>query len=127
MNIEKLIPTDKGDVETAKKLKNYSYEELRPIIPLLLEWIQDMNWPVAGPVADYLASISEHLTDNIIGILKGRDDVWKYWCVKVFGIDAIKPIDPKLWKEFNRIATNPSPQEIAEEVHELAVELMNNS
>lgn len=127
MNIEELLPKDKGDIEVAKKLKNYSYAELRPIIPQLLEWIQDMNWPVAGPVSEYLASISEHLTDDIITIMKGRDEVWKYWCIKVFGLDAVKPIDSKLWKEFNRIATNPTPQEIAEEVHELALELKNNN
>jgi len=41
-------------LETAEKLSGYSYDEIKPIVPELLTWIQDMNWPVARPVADYL-------------------------------------------------------------------------
>ncbi|PWL39934.1 DUF5071 domain-containing protein [Flagellimonas aquimarina] len=125
MNINKLIPKDKGDIETAEKLNRYAYEELKPIVPQLLTWIQDMNWPVSRPVAKYLESISEHLTDDIINILKGTDEIWKYWCIHVFGLDTDKAIDPRLMKEFKRIATNPTQQEVAEEVQELAVELIS--
>ena len=122
--MKELIPKDKGDVKTAEKLKSYSYSEVKNIVPELLTWIQDMNWPVAGPVSDYLQSISEYITDDIITILNGNDDVWKYWCVSIFGLNAIKPIDPKLMMEFKRIATNPSKNEVLEEVHELIMELV---
>ncbi len=124
MSLEILIPKDKGDLETAEKLKNYSFEEIEPIIPNLLTCIQDMNWPIAGPVSDYLVSISEHLTDHIIEILRGNDEVWKYWCISVFGLNTEKSIDPKLIKEFDRIAINPTEQEVLDEVHELALEFM---
>ncbi len=119
-----LIPKDKGDIKTAENLKNYSFEEVKNIAPELLNWIKDMNWPVAGPVANYLESIAEYLTDDIIKILKGDDNVWKYWCVSVFGLNATKPIDPKLMTEFKRIATNPTQGEILEEVRELALEFV---
>ena len=122
--MEELIPKDKGDLKAAERLKNYSFEEVKDIIPELLEWIQDMSWPVAGPVANYLESIAEHLTDDIIKILNGNDNVWKYWCVSVFGLNAIQPIDPKLMTEFKRIATNPTQGEISEEVQELALEFV---
>ncbi len=124
MNLRELIPKNKGDIETAERLKNYSYEEIKTIVPELLTWIQDMNWPVAGPVSNYLESISEYLTDDIIKILNGNDDVWKYWCVSVFGLNAIKPIDPKLMTEFKRIATNPTQKEVYEEIHELTLEFI---
>ena len=78
MEISELIPKHKSDIETANKLPNYTYEELKPIIPELFTWIQDMNWPVSHPIANYLISISEHLTDNIIAILNSNDTVWKY-------------------------------------------------
>ena len=119
-----LIPKDKGDVKTAERLKNYSFEEVKSIIPELLEWIQDMNWPVARPIANYLESIAEYLTDDIIKILNGDDDVWKYWCVSVFGLNATKPITPKLMMEFKRIATNPTQGEILEEVQKLTLEFV---
>ena len=48
--MDALIPQDKGDLETAEKLKNYTYEEVKDITPKLLEWIKDMNWPVAKPI-----------------------------------------------------------------------------
>ncbi|MEO1013484.1 MAG: DUF5071 domain-containing protein, partial [Bacteroidota bacterium] len=60
MNIKELIPKDKLDIEMAEKLNQYPYEEIKPIIPDLLEWIKDMNWPVARTVAEYLISISEN-------------------------------------------------------------------
>ena len=122
--MEELIPKNKGDVKTAKKLKNYSYEEVKNIIPELLSWIQDMNWPVALPVSEFLQSISEYLTNDIIKILQGNDDVWKYWCVSVFGLNAIKPIDTRLIAEFKRIAINPTETEITEEIHKLILEFL---
>ena len=126
MKLKELIPKNKSDIETANRLKNYSYQEINAIVPELLEWIQDLNWPVAEPVAAYLKSISEYLTEDIIKILKGNDETWKYWCVSIFGINATKSVDPELMKEFMRIANNPTEEEISEEVYELAQELINN-
>ena len=66
IDLKHLIPKDKFDIETAEKLKDYSYEELKTIIPQLMEWIQDMNWPVASVVSDYLTTISEHIQKEIV-------------------------------------------------------------
>lgn len=118
-----LIPKHKSDLETANKLAQYSYKEIAEIVPELLEWIQDCNWPVAGPVGDYLISISEDLTKDIIKILKGDDQVWKYWCVRLFGFGNSQ-IEPDLLNEFRRIADNPTKGEVTEEVFEEARELI---
>lgn len=56
MNIKSLIPKDKFDIETAKKLSNYSFEEIQPIVPYLLEWLQDWNWPVSKTIAGFFNS-----------------------------------------------------------------------
>ena len=124
MEIRKLLPRDKGDVETARKLFSYEYSEVRPIVPDLLEWLQDMNWPVAKPVSEYLESISEHITEEIISILQGDDDIWKYWCIHVFGLWSDKEIHPLILKEIKRIAENPSEGELREEVQEVAREYL---
>ena len=125
MKLKELIPKDKFDLETTERLSNYSYQEIKTIVPELLEWIKDMNWPVAIPIAEYLVSISENLTDDLIKILRGNDEVWKYWCVSIFGINTTKSVDPKLMTEIVRIATNPSDNEILEGVHELAEQLVD--
>lgn len=124
MEIRKLLPRDKGDLETARKLFSYKYSEVRPIVPDLLEWLQDMNWPVAKPVSEFLESISEHITEEIISILQGDDDIWKYWCIHVFGLWSDKEIHPLILKEIKRIAENPSEGELREEVQEVAREYL---
>ncbi|MEP0214397.1 MAG: DUF5071 domain-containing protein [Cellulophaga sp.] len=120
------LPKHKGDTEAVANLKDYSYKQVKPIVPELLTWLQDLNWPVADPIALYLQSIAEYITDDIIAILKSKDEVWKYWLVLVFGTNATAPIAPKLLAEFKRIATQPTKAEIAEETQDLALEVIKN-
>ncbi|WP_223599770.1 DUF5071 domain-containing protein [Chryseobacterium sp. GVT01B] len=123
-NIRDLIPKNKGDLSTAEKLTNYSYEELKEIIPNLLEWLQDMNWPVAKPVSEYLESINDKITTELLSILKSNDDeVWKYWIITIFGPITQSPI---IKNEIIRIATYPTENEIIEEVHQVANGIVNS-
>ena len=124
MKIQQLIPKDKSDIETAEKLSGHSYDEIKSIVPELLTWIQDMNWPVARPVADYLESISEHLTLDLLEILKGTDDIWKYWTLHVFGLWSKNPVDKRLMDEIKRIATTPTKGEQTEEVDQIARQII---
>jgi hypothetical protein len=110
MDQQPLVPSNKEDVETASRLKDHTFEELKPFIPQLLSWIQNMNWPVAAPVADYLLTVSPSITSEIIEVLKGNNDVWKYSCLHVFGYQ--ETIDPLLLEEIKRIATYPTAGEI---------------
>lgn len=121
MNIENLIPKDKFDIETAEKLKNYSFEEIKPIIPNLLEWLQDLNWPVSRLIADFLIPYSENIAFEIFKILQGRDEMWKYWILLIFG-KIIK--NELVIKEVNRIVLNPTFEEIDAAVYELAKEIV---
>ena len=121
MNIENLIPKDKFDIETAEKLKNYSFEEIKPIIPNLLEWLQDLNWPVSQLIADFLLPFSENIALEILKILQGHDEMWKYWILLVFGKIIKNEI---VIKEIKRIAQNPTLAEIEAEVYELAKEIV---
>jgi hypothetical protein len=120
--VNELIPKDKSDIATAEKLVNYSYEQVKPIIPNLLEWIQDMNWPVAGPVSNYLEGIAKYITSDIIEILRGNDPTWKYWCLKVFG--KADNIDPLLLEEIKRLRLYASETDIEEGVVEEADEIL---
>jgi len=105
MDITELIPKHKHDTETAEKLKNYSYEEIKPIVPQLLEWMQDMNWPVSRPVSAYLETHIDHISEEILRILRGNDEQWKYWIVIVFGPSTQ---NTEVLNEIKRIAFNPT-------------------
>lgn len=121
MNIKNLIPKDKFDIEGAEKLKQYSFEEIKPIIPELLEWLQDLNWPVSKSVAETLIPFSENIALEILQILKGEDEIWKYWILLIFG----KIIKNKLvLSEIERIAKNPTAGEFDSEIHEIAKEII---
>ncbi|CAM2880657.1 DUF5071 domain-containing protein [Chryseobacterium flavum] len=123
-NIKDLIPKDKSDLFTAEKLKHYSYDDLKEIIPDLLEWLQDMNWPVAKTVSEYLFSINDKITSELLPILKSnKDEVWKYWIITVFGPVTQCPV---IKNEIIRIAVSPTKNEKIEEVHEVAQEIMNS-
>jgi hypothetical protein len=119
------VPRHKSDNYRAEKLKQYTYEEVKPIIPDLLKWLQDMNWPVALPVATYLCTISDRISGDIASILRGEDEVWKYWCLNVFVVSAAS-IPPEILSEVKRIASTPTQGEIGESLHELAVEILRD-
>lgn len=124
MNIRNLIPKDKFDFETVEKLKNYSFEEIEPIIPDLLEWLQDINWPISKSVAEYLVPYTEKNSSEILKILHSQDQVWKYWILLIFG-EIIK--DKTVLDEIERIAKYPTKDEIEEEVSEIAKEIINKN
>lgn len=121
MNIKSLIPKDKFDIETAKKLSNYSFEEIQPIVPYLLEWLQDWNWPVSKTIAGFLIPFSENISFQLVQILQGKDEMWKYWVLAVFG-NIVK--DELFLNEIKRIAQNPTYEEVNAEVSELAKEII---
>ncbi|WP_277469408.1 MULTISPECIES: DUF5071 domain-containing protein [unclassified Paenibacillus] len=49
------MPTDKHDFKSVELLSGLEESQVIPQIPELLEWVQDMNWPIATAVADLLA------------------------------------------------------------------------
>ena len=121
MNIKNLIPKDKFDIETAEKLKEHSFEEIKPIIPELLQWLQDLNWPVSKPIAEILIPFSENIALEILQILRGEDEMWKYWIILVFGEISKNQL---VLNEIKRISKNPTTGEIESETHKIAKQIM---
>jgi len=90
----------------------------------LLEWLADMNWPVASPVLERLKTMGDDLIEPVRAILNGHDLIWKYWMLAALLpatqpsiIDALKP-------EVQRFIENPSPKDIEEELHIVARECL---
>ncbi|CAA9200038.1 hypothetical protein FLA105534_02934 [Flavobacterium bizetiae] len=123
MDIKTLIPKDKFDFETVEKLTKYSFKDIEPIVPDLLEWLQDINWPISQPIAEFLIPFSEEIAPEILKILKGKDEIWKYWILTTFGKNIKNEL---VLQEINRIAKNPTQDEIDEGVDEIANEINDN-
>nr|WP_314490432.1 DUF5071 domain-containing protein [uncultured Chryseobacterium sp.] len=121
MNINKLIPKDKGDLLAAYRLEDYTYEQIKPIIPKLMEWLQDMNWPVAGIIGENLLRFQDHLEDEIMYVLNTNDTTWKYWIMAIFGKSTKSKV---VQDRILQIATDPTLSEINDEINLIAIEII---
>lgn len=117
-----MIPKDKADVEFITELSKHDIKETKEIVPELLKWLQDFNWPVAEHVADYLSKYSNDIDDDIISVLNGSDGVWKYWIVFTLVLHSEVIPNEKIMKEVERIAYSPTTSEKEEEIDEIALE-----
>ncbi len=76
-----LVPIDKHDHEAAERAIAAGYPAVESSLPQLLEWLQDMNWPVAQTLAPFLASISKPLIPHLKVIFETDDEIWKAWII----------------------------------------------
>ena len=53
-------------------------------IPMLLEWLKDMNWPGSDVIAQYLLKFESALIGPIKSILSSGDDLWIYWVLSTY-------------------------------------------
>ena len=83
MNEQKLIPKDKFDLDAAKRLSLATPEQVSVVAFPLLEWIADMNWPVALEIIHVLPKFHKELLPSIEQILINprNDAIWKYWII----------------------------------------------
>lgn len=122
MKIQELIPRHKDDQEVIEQLKKLSFEEIKPIVPDLLEWLQDINWPIAGPVSEVLLPFTDEIAPYIVNILKSHDGIWKLWILTFLLRNTKNPI---FLEELERIAKFPTRDEIEEGVHMEAQDILN--
>ena len=54
MNSQALLPKDKFDLDVVNRLSSATPEQVSGVAPSLLEWIADMNWPVASEIIQVL-------------------------------------------------------------------------
>ncbi|PQP80461.1 hypothetical protein C0Q44_27150 [Paenibacillus sp. PCH8] len=78
MDIRECLPRDKHDFEAVRKLSEFSDVELKVIIPELMDWLQDGNWPVSRSVEDLLMRFGEDLIPHIRNVFETKDSTWKY-------------------------------------------------
>jgi hypothetical protein len=74
-----LVPSNKHDIGKVAALEALGYPAIDPILPQLLVWIQDINWPVARKLCPVLAGIGQPLAPYLREVLRGSDDIWIYW------------------------------------------------
>ena len=127
--IKTFVPKHKTDwnFDKACDFLWYEYQELKPIIPELLMWLQDYNWPVAIPIAHHLQKMLPDILPELMPILEGNDSTWKYWILKIFFIETKSEHWKNIQTTIEQLAFNPSENDKKDEVNLLALEILNIS
>lgn len=118
------LPRNKHDFERVHTLKIIERTELLPLLPDLMEWIQDMNWPIAEEVSELLLTCPDEIVPLIKEVLATNDDVWKYWCLIILVKRLPEDLRMRFKKDLIRLAESPTAGEKLEELDEIALEIL---
>ena len=72
------LPERKDDLARAHDIIRLGYPAAAPVLPHLMRWLQDPNWPVTGIIAPFLSQIGRPLLPEIRTVLRGDDEIWIY-------------------------------------------------
>ncbi|WP_342551987.1 DUF5071 domain-containing protein [Paenibacillus sp. FSL R7-0652] len=125
MNIITMLPKDKHDFEAVEKLSKCSKDELRDVLPELMKWLQDGNWPISQPVEDILLRFGDELIPHVRDVFQTRDPQWEYFMLT--GLISRLPLEClyMLKPDLERIIDQPTYSEVLEEMDEAIILLLN--
>lgn len=122
--LEVFLPRNVYDVDQVGEIKNLDRETLVSLLPDLLEFIQDMNWPVAPGILEILLTFPKEIVPHVQDALTTNDDSWKWFILHFLVIEL--PLESRgHFKDYlTRVAENPTENELAEELDEIAKEIL---
>jgi hypothetical protein len=123
-NFEDLLPRHKSDNARVEMIKKMERDKIIPLLPSLLEWVQDMNWPVAPSVLELLLTFPEEIVPHVQEVLSSDDDNWKWFILNFLVIEL--PVESRVqFKDYlTKVAERPTQNELAEEMNEIAKEIL---
>lgn len=124
MNIKDLVPQHKSDFERVSLLKQQPSENLKVILPELLEWLQDGNWPIAKDIEDIVLEFGIELIPHIKHIFNSNDGCWKYFVLHGLVNRLPRDILLELREDPKRILNYPSRDEKDEGLDDILQELL---
>ncbi len=123
-DLAELVPTTKYETEKASALVQLGFPAVEPVMPQILKWLQDLNWPVGFVFRPFLIRIGQPLAPYIRTVLDGQDDGWKYSLLTAVVLESFE-LAETLRLELERFATSPSAGESNEEVDLIAIEILD--
>ncbi|MGE7841653.1 DUF5071 domain-containing protein [Lysinibacillus sp. NPDC093712] len=117
---EGFLPRNVYDVEKVPEIKKLDRDTQTSLLPDLLVFTQDMNWPVAPGILEILLTFPEEIVPHVQDVLSSNDDNWKWFLLHFLVINL--PVESKVqFKDYlSKVAENPTKMELAEELDEIA-------
>ncbi|MFJ5764528.1 DUF5071 domain-containing protein [Lysinibacillus sp. NPDC093210] len=121
---EVFLPRNKHDIDKVVEIKKLDRNILVSLLPELLVFTQDMNWPVAPGVLEILLTFPKEIVPHVNAVLSSDDDNWKWFILHFLVIEL--PLESRVqFKEYlTRVAETPTEVELAEELDEIAKEIL---
>ena len=116
MDNDVYVPVGKLDMAAIDRAERAGYPAINDVLPNLLEWVQDANWPVAMPTAKLLGKAGTEIVSPIRQALQSDDGIWKYWIITLILSDLPDEVFNLLRQDCARLAQNPSADDRVEEV-----------
>ncbi|MFJ7737624.1 DUF5071 domain-containing protein [Lysinibacillus sp. NPDC097287] len=122
--LESFLPRNVYDVEQVEKIKKLDRHILRSLLPDLLEFTKDMNWPVAPGILEILLTFPKEIVPHVQAALSSDDENWKWFILHFLIIEL--PVESRVhFKAYlTRVAETPTQDELAEELDEIAQEIL---
>lgn len=117
MESDKCIPKTKFDTAAIMRAQSVGFPALNPVIPNLLEWLQDANWPIAASTAELLTHAGTEIIAPIQSIFHASDAIWKYWVIELLVACLDASLKEALRGDLEGLANTPNERDRAEEVH----------
>ncbi|MFD2114795.1 DUF5071 domain-containing protein [Paenibacillus yanchengensis] len=124
MTFENKLPRNKFDFERVNTIKKMNKKDIVPLLPGLLEWMQDMNWPIAPEVANILISFPKEIIPHIKDVFSTSDDIWKFWCLEYLVKELPSQYMELLRSDLIKLATTSTMGEELEEVDKKASQIL---
>jgi hypothetical protein len=86
----KLLPKTKFDDSNLDSLEGIGFPALNLVLPELLEWIQDINWPVANKISSIISLAGAEIIPEIARIFDSKDEEW-IWCMIILLLPNLNP------------------------------------
>lgn len=126
MDLTSCIPKDKRDTDAVERAAEIGFPAINTILPDLLEWVQDANWPVAQDLFPLLAKAGPEIAPHINAIFEGNDLGWKYYVLPWLVMDLDPDVAELLRANVIRMAHHPTKDERDQEIDENARDVIKH-
>jgi hypothetical protein len=123
-SLRSILPLNKSDEVTADKVIQTGYPIVAPILPHIMMWLQDGNWPISKSLALFLASIGDPIIPEIRKVFATDDYSWQWFVIVILVSELPPPVANQLRTDLERLANNPTSAERQNEIDEVARDVL---